>query len=308
VDLERALRQGERVSANTVGGVVADYIPELASANPERFAIAACTVAGDVVALRAADDPFTIQAAANPFGYALALDEHGIEPVHAKVGVEPSGNPYDAIEFAPATGRPYNPLGNAGAIAIASLQPGRTPEEQWTRLARAMGAMAGTDALTLDEHVHASEHRHGARNRAIAYLLRNFGVIERVDEALDLYLRQCALRVTTTQLAAMGAVLAAGGRQPLTGARLLEADVVQRVLTVMYTCGLHDASGQFAFEVGLPGKSGISGAIVVVVPGRMGLAAFSPPVDERGASVRGFAALREVSHALRLGVFATHAR
>jgi glutaminase A len=303
--IRRALEDARHSTRSTAGGAVTRYIPELAAVDPNRYACAACTVLGETVVVGDGGEAFTIQAAANPFAYALALAAHGPDAVHAKVGVEPSGNPYNAIEFAPDTRRPYNPFSNAGAIAIAALQPGRNAEDRWTRLAQAFAALAGADRLLLDEAVHASERRVGARNRAIAYLLRNFGVIDDVDEALDRYLRQCALRVTARQLAAMGAVLAAGGRQPVTGERLLPAEVVQRVLTVMYTCGMHDASGQFAFEVGLAGKSGISGAIVAVVPGNMGLAVFSPPVDRRGASVRGFAALRELSRALRLGAFAT---
>lgn len=301
-----ALESVRETAVTVDGGSVADYLPELGQADPELFAMAACTVSGDVAAVGDSRAGFTIQAAANPFGYALALAEHGPDPVHAKVGLEPSGNAYNAIEFGPKSKRPYNPLSSAGAIAVASLQPGSTSEQRWTRLARDLAAMAGVEELPIDEVVHASEHRNGARNRAIAYLLRNFGIIDQVDEALDLYLRQCSLRVDTHQLAAMGALLAAGGRHPLTGERLLTAGVVQRVLTVMYTCGMHDASGQFAFEVGLAGKSGISGGIVAVVPGRMGIAAFSPRVDQRGASVRGFAALREFSQKLDLGLFAAH--
>lgn len=303
--VKNALDTVRTATGHGSGGAVASYIPELAAADPERFALAAVTVAGEVATVGNAEEAFTIQAAANPFGYALALAEHGEHGIHTKVGVEPSGNPYNAIEFDPATRRPHNPLSNAGAITIASLQPGRTSEDRWKRLAQAFAAMAGVSELPLDETVYVSEHRFGARNRAITYLLRNFGIIERVDEALDLYLRQCALRVKATQLAAMGALLAAGGRHPLTGQRLLDSDVVQRVLTVMYTCGMHDASGQFAFDVGLPGKSGISGAIVTVVPGQMGIVAFSPRVDERGASVRGFAALSQLSHHLNLGLFAS---
>jgi glutaminase A len=284
-------------------GAVASYIPELTAADPTHLALAACSVAGDVVATGDHAVPFTIQAAANPFGYALAIAEHGLDAVGEKVGVEPSGNPYNAIALTPVTRRPYNALNNAGAIAIAGLQPGSSPEDRWSRLSRALAAMAGESVLPLDDAVYRSEQAHGARNRAIAYLLRNFGIVDDVDDAVDRYLRQCSLQVTVSQLAAMGAVLAAGGRQPITGERLLPAEVVQQVLTVMYTCGMHDASGQFAFEVGLPGKSGISGAIVAVVPGRMGMAVYAPRVDARGASVRGFAVLEHLSRALGLGLF-----
>ena len=301
-DLRRACDAAQATAVT--GGAVARYIPELADADPGRFGLAICTVSGDEVATGEVDAPFTIQAAANPFGYACALADRGSERVHARVGLEPSGNPYDAVEFAPATERPYNPFSNAGAIAVADLQVGRTVEERWARLQRFLAEVGGSSTLPLDQAVLASEHRAGARNRAIGYLLRSFGVIDDVESAVELYLRQCSLLVTARQLAVMGGVLATGGRHPLTGKRLLSGDVVQRVLTLMYTCGMHDASGQFAFDVGLPGKSGVSGAIVAVVPGRMGVAVFSPPVDTRGASVRGVAALRLLSGQLQLGVLA----
>ena len=300
----KAFVHTQRITRAVEGGSVASYIPELARVDAEQFALAACTVDGTESAAGDADEPFTIQAAANPFGYALALDARGDATVHEHVGVEPSGNPYDAIVFDPATGRPYNPLSNAGAIAVAALQPGGNVEDRFERLAAGLGSLAGGGRLELDEAVCRSEARFGARNRAIAYLLRNFGVIDDVEAALDLYFRQCSLLVTCRVLARMGATLAAGGRPPAGGARVVQPQTVQRVLTVMYTCGMHDASGQFAFEVGVPGKSGIAGGIVAVVPGVMGLAVFSPPVDERGASVRGFAALGAVSRELDLGVFA----
>lgn len=303
LDAVRAAIAGARARhRSTTGGALADYIPALAGASPEAFGIAVCTLEAEELAAGDTEEAFTIQAAANPFTYALALDALGIEAVHDKVGVEPSGNPYNAIVFDPSTRRPYNPLNNAGAITVASLLPGRDVEEQAGRARQEMAAFAGLDSLAADASILAGERRN-ERNRAIAYLLSNFGLIEDVECALEVYYHQCALSVTARTLARMGATLAANGRNPMTGARVIPGDVVRRVLTVMYTCGMHDASGQFAFDVGVPGKSGITGGIVAVVPGRMGLAVFSPLVDGKGASVRGFAALRDLSAQLRLGLF-----
>jgi glutaminase A len=299
-----ALDGAHAATVDVSGGEPADYIPELAAADPTHAAAAACTVGGERIAVGDVDARFTIQAAANPFGYGLALAANGFEAVDTAIGVEPSGNPFNAVRLTPLTRRPYNALNNAGAIAVAALQPGANAQDRWARLSGRLAAMAGASQLPFDSTVHRSERAQSARNRAIAYLLRNFGIIDDVEGALDLYLRQCSLQVTVGQLAAMAASLAAGGRQPQTGERVLPSEVVQQVLTVMYTCGMHDASGQFAYEVGLPGKSGISGCIVAVVPGRMGLAVYAPRVDARGASVRGVAALRHVSQSLGLGVFA----
>lgn len=292
----------ERIQ-RTSGGAIAEYLRGTANADENAFGIAACTVQGEECHVGDAKMPFTIQAAANPFTYAVALSEYGAEAVHARVGVEPSGNPYDAIQLHPLHRRPHNALGNAGAIATAGLFAEDPRGDGEERLARAMARFAGRDAAAVDESVLALEQAND-RNRAIAYLLRNCGVIGDVDGAFALYARQCARSVSTVDLARMAAVFAAGGRHPVTGDRLVTDSAVPTVLTVMYTCGMHDASGRFAFDIGLPGKSGVSGCLLAVVPGAMGLALFAPPVDGHGTSVRGFAALRAISRALDLGVFA----
>ncbi len=277
----------------TTGGAVAAYIPELAAADPERLAVALCAVDGSEDARGDADTPFTLQAVAHAFAYALALDAHGVAAVHERVGLEPSGNPFHAIVLSPHTGRPFNPLVNAGALAVAGLHGGGAD------LLTGLAAFAGERTLPVDEAVFASEQAAAHRNRAIAHLLRHFGVLDDVEAALARYLRQCSVAVTCRQLARMGATLAAGGVCPRTGVRALSAQHVKHVLALMATCGMHEASGRFAFEVGLPAKSGISGAIVAVAPGRYGAAVFSPPVDAQGNSVRGVAALRALTAALR---------
>ncbi len=301
-ELAPAIEAVHRELSGLAGGEVASYLPPLA---PDLFAIAACTVDGREAAAGDAEAPFPIQAAANPFAYGLAMELAGVDEVHLRVGVEPSDNPFNAIRFDPRTNRPFNPLGNAGAIAVCSLYPGAGAPEGLRRLLDGFAAFAGAERVVVDAAVLAAERAAGERNRAIASLLRNFRLVDDEAAALELYFQQCSIRVTCRALARMGAALAAGGVQPRTGRRALAPELVRHVLSVMLTCGLHDESGRFAFDAGLPAKTGISGGIVAVVPGRMGLAAFSPPVNDHASSVRGLAALEALSRRLGLSVFAT---
>ncbi len=300
-DLTAVLRavHDELLTADA-GGEPAPYLPPPGG---EPFAIAACTVTGEEATAGDAEAPFSIQAAANPFAYGLAMAHAGVEAVHERVGVEPSDNPFNAIHFDPRTEKPFNPLGNAGAIAVCSLQPGGDAPERLSRMLDGLAAFAGARRLVVDAAVLAAERAAGERNRAIASLLRNFRRVDDEAAALELYFQQCAVRVTCAQLARMGATLAAGGVQPSTRRQVLAPELTRHVLSVMLTCGLHDESGRFAFDVGLPAKTGISGGIVAVVPGRMGLAVYSPAVNEHASSVRGLAALEALSWRLGLSVF-----
>ncbi len=292
VDLDDALDRVVERQRHGSGGEVAAYAAEIQSPRPDDYAVAICTVGGEVLVRGAADAPFTIQAAANPFAYAVAVHRHGAEAVAARVDCEPSGNRYDAIDVRPGTGRPFNALSNAGALAIADLL---TDDDR-------LDAFAG-GPLEVDQAVLAAEHRVGHRNIAIAHRLRGAGVIASVDRAVARYLRQCSLRVDCARLARMGAVLANGGVDPITFARVVGADAARRATVMMYTCGMHDDSGVFAFEIGMPAKSGITGAIVAVVPGVLAVAVYSPRVNARGASVRGWATLRDLAGTLGLGLF-----
>jgi glutaminase len=284
-------------------GVPAQYLAELGTTDVESFALAVCTADGREATAGDAGARFTIQAAANPFAYALALKARGAEAVAKVVGVEPSGNPFNAIVLDPDTNRPSNPLGNAGAIAVAGMQPGAGAAERLNGLMAGMAAFAGVKRLNVDAAVLEAETRGGERNRAIAYLLRNFGAIDDVEAALELYFQQCSLEMTPTALARMGATLARGGVNPMTAERVIPAELVRPVLSVMYTTGMHDSSGQFAFDAGIPAKSGVSGCIVAVVPGRMGIAVYQPRVDAHGASVAGLVAMRHLAEKLDAGLF-----
>ena len=292
-------------------GRVADYIPELAKADPDWFGLAVATADGAVHRAGDWDQPFTIQSISKPFVYGLALEDRGRDEVLRRVGVEPTGDAFNSIEIDEASRRPYNPMVNAGAIVTAGMVPGDTPEARLDRVLGFLSAFAGRD-LEIDEAVFASEHDTGDRNRAIAYFMRAHGMLDDVEAVLDLYFRQCSVLVTGRDLAVMAATLANGGVNPLTGVRALSAEHVQAVLSVMATCGMYDFAGEWLYTVGLPAKSGVAGGVIAVLPGQLGIGVFSPPLDARGNSVRGIAACQELSrrfhlHEYRPGLLSTNA-
>ena len=289
--------------AGTHRGELASYIPELAKADPQWFGICLVTMDGVAYAVGDADKLFTIQSVSKPFVYATALTDRGQPFVAGKVGVEPSGDAFNSISLDPQTGAPFNPMINAGAIATTSLVAGDTTEAQWQRIESSISAFVGRD-IRVDESVYRSESATGFRNRAIAWMLKNFGIIDGEPmAALENYFRQCSILVNCTDLAYMAATLANGGVHPLTGACALPAEHVERVLSVMATCGMYDYAGSWLYEVGMPAKSGVSGGIIAVVPGRFGIGIFSPPLDEKGNSTRGIAACKRLSRDFGLHVF-----
>lgn len=300
LELSAALTAAHAAHANLSGGALASYIPELAEADPATFALAACPLDSEPVVAGAAEHAFTLQSLSKPFAHAIALDRLGPDVVHSRVGVEPTGDPFDSIvRLESESHLPHNPMVNAGAVAVTGLllENGVRFEE----LLSLLGACAGREALKIDVPVWLSERETAHRNRAIAYLLRHFGALSApVEETLDLYFRQCSALVTTRELAVMAGTLAGYGVCPVTGERVLSVDAVERTLAVMSTCGLYDATGRFLFEVGLPAKSGVSGGLVAVAPGRLGIAGFSPPLDAEGNSVRARAAVADVSDRLAL--------
>lgn len=303
-DLGAALERALEAAPDTGAGEVARYGPALSGADRSRLGIAICAVDGREFEAGDAGSSFTLQAACNPLAYAYVRNALGPEPLARVAGVEPSGNPFHAIRFDQRTGRPYNPLGNAGAIAVASLAPGEDAARRLRGLLDFLSSTAG-DRLRVDASMLDAEVESGSRNRAIAALLRGCGVIDDEEAALLLYWQQCCVLATAVQLARIGATLASGGVDPKSGARVLGADAVRDTLSLMYTCGQHDGSGRFAFEVGVPAKSGVSGALLAVVPRRFGIAVWSPAVDSHGTSIRGRAALRALSRDLGLAVFSS---
>ncbi|MBX3024815.1 glutaminase A [bacterium] len=288
-------------------GAVADYIPELTKADPDWFGLCLVTTDGQRFEFGDIEQPFTIQSISKPFVYGMALADLGREATLAKISVEPSGDAFNSIELEPGTHRPHNPMVNAGAIAAASLVTGEGPADRLNHVLETFARYIG-HPVGVDMAVFTSERATGHRNRAIAHLMRNFDIIDdRIEEALDLYFKQCSILVTCRDLAMMAATLANGGVHPLTGDRAVPAEYVRDILSLMYTCGMYDFAGEWAYRVGLPAKSGVGGGIIAVVPGQAGVAVFSPPLDARGNSVRGIRVCEELSNRFGLHIFDCHA-
>jgi glutaminase len=291
-----------RVSAMT-GGSPADYIPELGKVDPSLFGIAIATVDGQIYAVGDADVPFTIQSVSKPFMYGYALQHYGRTRVLKQVGVEPTGEAFNSIVLDEVANRPFNPMVNAGAIAVAEMMLGETQEMRIANMLDLFSNLAGRK-LDIDESVFHSELATGHRNRAIAYMMLNTAMIEHdPNEVLDLYFRQCSVNVTCGDLAIMAATLANDGKNPLTGKAVFDAQYVRDMLSVMNSCGMYDYAGEWAYEVGMPAKSGVSGAIIAVIPGQIGICVYSPPVDTQGNSVRGIRVCQEISNEFELHVF-----
>ncbi|MGJ9413039.1 glutaminase [Aeromicrobium sp. CF4.19] len=283
-------------------GEVAAYIPELAAADPDRFALCLATVDGRVYEVGDAELSYSIQSISKPFTYALALQDSGIEAVTAKVGVEPSGDAFNEISLAPDSGRPFNAMINAGAITTSSLVDGEDGDARFDRVLRGFGRFAGRD-LSVDESIYSSELGTAHRNRAIAHMLREFSILEGdPEDVLAQYVRQCSIAVDTRDLALMAATLANGGVHPRSGDEVLEAPLVEHVLSVMTTCGMYDAAGDWVTAVGMPAKSGVSGGIIGVLPGQVGVAVFSPRLDAHGNSARGVTLFERMSHDMELHI------
>lgn len=281
------------------GGAVADYIPELASADPDRFAIAFATLDGTDFTAGDADVEFSIQSISKPFTYALAMADQGLEHVLDKIDVEPSGDAFNEISLEARTGRPRNPMINAGAIAAHSLVEGRDAEERAERIRQLYSRLAGRE-LGFDEEVFTSELASADRNMAIAYMLRTVGILDASpEEIVEGYTRQCSVAVTVSDLGRMAAVLAGNGRGP-DGEQVLTPQVTRQVLSVMATCGMYDAAGDWLTTVGIPAKSGVAGGLMGVLPGQLGLAVFSPRLDEHGNSHRGVRTFERMSRDMGL--------
>ncbi|MBE9076351.1 glutaminase A [Romeria aff. gracilis LEGE 07310] len=282
--------------------------PDLLQLDPDGFGISLVTVEGQIYSVGDSQVPFLIQSISKVFSYGLALEDHGRDYVLTKVDVEPSGDTYNSIIKLEANSkRPYNPMVNTGAIATTSLIQGTSPAVRLQRILamyrRYIGHRVFVDTPTL-----VSEQVMGDRNWAIAYLLRHFDMLSGdLKQTLDLYLQQCSVLITCQDLAVMGATLANQGINPLTSERAIQSGYVQDLLSVMNTCGMYDYAGEWVYQVGFPAKSGVGGGIIGVVPGRMGIAVFSPRLDSRGNSVRGIQVCKALSQRLGLHLFASGA-
>lgn len=301
--IQELLAELHATFAGVRDGRVADYIPELAKACPDDFGIVIATSGGRIYEIGDTRKEFTIQSISKPFIYALALKMLSFDVMASKIDVEPSGEAFNAISLDPDSGKPRNPMINAGAIAASAQICDAHPGGAVDLLLEYFAELAGRP-LTINEAVYRSEKETGHRNRAIGHLLRNFNIIESDPEpALDLYFRQCAISVTCRDLAVMAATLACQGRNPFTGGQPLTYDITVRVLALMGTCGMYDFAGQWLHDVGIPAKSGVAGGVMAVIPGQLGIATYSPPLDGFGNSVRGVAVCRQLSVGVGLSLF-----
>lgn len=287
-------------------GKVADYIPILSRADPSLFGLTLAGADGSSQSVGDTDVRFSIQSISKAFVFALACDARGHELVRERIGVNNTGLPFNSVVAVELNdGSPMNPMVNAGAIATTALIPGAGSAEQWEQLRSGLSAFAGRE-LAIDPEVYGSEAETNHRNRAIAALLQSYGRLEGDPLAMvDVYTRQCALAVTASDLAMMGATLADGGVHPITGQRVVSAQAARDTLAVLAACGMYERSGEWLFEIGLPAKSGVAGGIVAVAPGKGALGAFSPPLDGAGTSIRGQRACAYLSRALGLNLFAS---
>jgi glutaminase len=267
-------------------GAVANYIPELSKADPAKFGVAIATIDGHVYEVGDSAFPFTIQSVSKAFVFGLALELLGADHVESFVGVEPSGEAFNSIRLN-AKNQPFNPMVNAGAIACSGLIYAAKQDGAFELIRTVLGRFAGRE-LDVDEAVYQSEAATGDRNRAIGWMLRNYGIVgQNVDAVLDVYFRQCAILVTARDLAVMGATLSNGGVNPVTGEQVLSPLAVARTLSIMTSSGMYDYAGEWTYRVGIPSKSGVGGGIVAALPSQIGLGTYSPLLDEHGNSARG---------------------
>lgn len=283
----------------------ADYIPILTKTPSELFGVVIATRDGKLYAAGDVDYKFSIQSVSKPFTAALVMTQQGPQVLDEKIGVEPTGLPFNsrlAIELYKDK-RSVNPLVNAGAIAAVSLVQASSEADRWNRILGNISDFAGTP-LTVLEDVYESEYTTAFGNRAIANLLFNYGrLYSDPEEAMRVYTRQCSIGVSARDLAMMGATLANLGVNPQTKKRVMKAEDVPELLAIMATAGFYDESGEWMYTAGLPAKTGVGGGIVAVVPGRMAIAAFSPRLNAAGNSVRSLHAIRDIAGELGVGVF-----
>ena len=290
----------------TSHGSVANYIPELGKADGDQLGICVRTLDGEMYCAGNYDVPFTIQSVSKPLVLLLALMDQGEQKVFNKVGMEPTGDPFNSMirleTFDHHT--PYNPMINAGAIAVAGMIKGEDVEDRLDRIIDLLKKLSGGEYVGFNENVYLSEKRTGNRNRAMAYFMKEYGIIdENVEETLDLYFRQCSIEMTCQGVANAALTLSNNGIDPVTGEVIVPKRFARISKTFMLTCGMYDASGEFAMNVGIPAKSGVGGGIMCSVPKRMGIGVFGPSLDKKGNSIAGIKMLEALSKKYDLSLF-----
>lgn len=287
-------------------GKVAAYIPELKKADPNILGIYITNVHGKEYFAGEWDYKFTIQSISKVIILMLALMEDGKEEVFSKVSVEPTADAFNSIINLETKNekKPLNPMINAGAIATTSMIRGKNNAEKFEKILSFIRRLTGNDKITINQNVYLCEKETGHRNRALAYYMKSTGILEGdVEEVLDLYFKQCSLEINCRDISRIGGMLACDGVLPWNGERVVPKDITKFVKTVMVTCGMYDASGQFAVDIGIPAKSGVGGGILAAVPGKMGIGVVGPALDEKGNSVAGINVLKELSSKLQLSIF-----
>lgn len=302
--IQAAVDAAHRDSTTRTGGANASYIPYLASVDSSLFGVAVVTVDGAVYTAGDSDFEFAIESISKVFTMARAMADVGPVEFHQKIGADPTGLPFNSVMALELhNDKPLSPLVNAGAMSSASLVKAVDTEQRWSRILETQRAFAGRE-IQLSSEVNTSEQTTNFHNRAIAWLLYSGGAMYSDPmEACDVYTRQCSTLITTTDLATMGATIAAGGTNPVTHEHVVDAELVPHMLAEMTMEGLYTSSGDWAYTVGLPGKSGVGGGVLSVAPGKLAIAAFSPPLDPVGNSVRGMAAVAQVAQALDLSLY-----
>lgn len=300
--LEDALAYGRAFIGQ---GRTAQYIPYLRHVDRELLGVSVQTVDGRRLSAGDCRVPFTVQSIAKVVALALALQDRGEQYLFSgRVGLEPTGDPFNSIIRLETDKKPYNPFINAGAIAVVGAIQGRCGSEKFERMLRYFKRLCGSDTISLCNEAYLSERETGDKNRALAYHLKATGMLEGdVAEDLDVYFRMCSLYVTAEDIAHLALVLAHRGLDPATGERLMAAEHARIIRTLMLTCGMYDGSGEFAVKVGYPAKSGVGGGIAATLVDRMGIGVFGPALDDRGNSVAGIAVLEYLSKAMDIRLF-----
>mgnify|MGYP001152948398 FL=1 len=287
-------------------GQLASYIPALLEANPNDLGVAIVDVEGRKYYAGQCEKNFTIQSISKVVSLILALGDNGRTNVFRRVDVEPTGDGFNSIVNLETKDkkRPYNPMINAGAIATTSLIYGEDGEDKLERIIKFMRKATNNPNISINEEVYVSERRTGDRNRALAYFMKSNGMLQGdVEEILELYFRQCSIEANAIDLAMFGSVLANDGVTPWNGERLMSRETCRIVKTIMVTCGMYDASGEFAVHIGIPAKSGVGGGILATVPRRMGIGVYGPALDKKGNSLAGIHVLKDLSEELDLSIF-----
>lgn len=299
-----AVRTAHTDYVHETGGQNASYIPYLASVDPALFGVCVVTVDGEIFEAGDTGFEFALESISKVFSMALAMEEAGLDEFQEKVGADPTGEPFNSVIAVDLHGdKPVSPLVNAGAMSTVSLIPAASADERWEKILATQSAFAGRQ-IRLSDAVNDSEQSTNFHNRAIAWLLYSGGTMYSDPmEACDVYTRQCSTLVTARDLAVMGATIAARGRNPLTNKTVVRPELVPAMLAEMTMEGMYTASGDWAYRVGLPGKSGVGGGILAIMPGVMAISGFSPPLDPVGNSVRGQKAVAQVARALNLNLY-----